>query len=112
MDCLFCNIASGKIPSKKVYEDDIAYVFEDIAPMAPTHLLAIPKEHIGGPDCVGPKHVAVVGHLMMIAARTAKDAGLGAGYRIVANCGLKGGQTVDQLHYHILGGRQLSWPPG
>lgn len=107
-DCLFCKIVAGEIPSTKVYEDDQILAFRDIAPMAPTHILVIPKQHIGGVDEITPENSAVVSHIFEIIPKIAKEEGLTGGYRVVSNIGEDGGQTVRHLHFHILGGRKLS----
>lgn len=108
MDCLFCKIISGDIPSNKVYEDDKILAFRDINPMAPTHILVIPKEHIGGVDELNAENSAVVAHIFTKIAEIAKNEGLTNGYRVVSNIGEDGGQTVRHLHFHILGGKKLS----
>jgi len=112
MSCLFCKIAAGEIPSTGVYQDELAYAFADINPKAPAHLLIIPREHIGSLDEAGKEHRALLGHLMWVAAEIARRKGMGRGYRIVVNTGKDGGQTIDHLHLHLLGGRSLVWPPG
>ncbi len=113
MDCLFCKIISGEIPSKKVYEDDKVYAFYDISPAAPVHVLIIPKEHIPSANALTEENADVVGHIFAVAAKLAADLGVAeGGYRIVNNCGEDGGQTVHHLHFHLLGGRSLQWPPG
>lgn len=104
-DCLFCKILKGEIPSKKVYEDDLVYAFEDIAPAAPVHILIIPKEHICCLNKAAPEHQALLGHILLTAQKLAKDLGVsGDGYRIVNNCGKNAGQTVFHLHFHLLAG--------
>lgn len=108
MDCLFCKIISGEIPSTKVYEDDKILAFRDINPMAPTHILVIPKEHIGGVDELNADNSAVVAHIFAKIAEIAKNEGLTNGFRVVSNIGEDGGQTVRHLHFHILGGKKLS----
>ena len=108
MDCLFCKIISGEIPSTKVYEDDRILAFRDIAPMAPTHILVIPKEHIGGVDELNDSNSAIVAHIFAKIAEIAKKEGLDNGYRVVSNIGEDGGQTVRHLHFHILGGKKLA----
>lgn len=113
MDCLFCKIIAGDIPSAKVYEDDKVYAFRDIEPQAPVHILIIPKEHIASANELNEENASVVGHIFAVAAKIAKDEGIAdGGYRIVNNCGQDGGQTVKHLHFHMLGGRSLQWPPG
>jgi len=112
MSCLFCRIAGGEIPSTPVFEDDLAYAFADIGPKAPVHILVVPREHISSMIDVGEDKSALLGHLMWVAAQIARDKGLGNGYRIVVNAGADGGQTVDHLHLHLLGGRAMTWPPG
>lgn len=113
MDCLFCKIVAGDIPSAKVYEDDKVYAFRDIEPQAPVHILIIPKEHISSANELTEENASIVGHIFAVAAKIAKDEGIAdGGYRIVNNCGQDGGQTVGHLHFHMLGGRSLAWPPG
>jgi len=111
MDCLFCKIAAGEIPSKKVYEDDLCYAFYDIDPQAPTHFLVIPKAHIASVSEVTPENQAVVGHIFSVIAQIAKDLGLES-YRVVSNIGEQAGQSVFHLHFHVLSGRDMTWPPG
>lgn len=108
MDCLFCRIVSGEIPSTKVYEDDRILAFRDIDPQAPTHVLVIPKEHISGVDGLNADNAAVVSHIFAKIAEIAKNEGLTNGYRVVSNVGEDGGQTVRHLHFHILGGKKLN----
>lgn len=113
MDCLFCKIIAGEIPSSKVYEDETVYAFRDIEPQAPVHILIVPKEHIACANEIDEKNSAIVGHIFSVAAKLAKEEGIAdGGYRIVNNCGVDGGQTVNHLHFHMLGGRSLAWPPG
>ena len=112
MDCIFCKIAVGEIPAEKVYEDERALIFRDIHPCAPTHLLAIPKEHITSAADINTSNADVIAHLFTVIAQVAKDSGLENGFRVVTNNGKDGGQTVGHLHFHLLGGRQLGWPPG
>ena len=113
MDCLFCKIAAGEIPSTKVYEDDLVYAFRDIEPQAPVHVLIIPKQHIASLNEINDENCAIVGHIFKVAAEIAKSEGIAEeGYRVVTNIGENGGQTVKHLHYHMLGGRSLQWPPG
>ena len=101
MDCLFCKIINGEIPSKKVYEDDLVYAFHDIAPIAPVHFLVIPKQHISG--------AAVVAHIFEVIAKITKDMGLDGGFRVITNNGDDAGQTVKHLHFHVVAGKQLGW---
>ena len=108
MDCLFCKIIAGDIPSTKVYEDELVYAFRDIAPQAPTHILVIPKAHISGVSDITAENSAVVAHIFEVIPAIAKAEGLTGGYRVVSNCGADAGQTVFHLHFHILGGKALS----
>lgn len=108
MDCLFCKIIAGEIPSKKVYEDDKILAFRDINPMAPTHILVIPKEHVGGVDELNGENSAIVAYIFAKIAEIAKKEGLTGGYRVVSNVGDDGGQTVRHLHFHVLGGKKLN----
>jgi histidine triad (HIT) family protein len=110
-DCLFCKIAAGQIPSKKVYEDARVYAFHDIAPKAPTHVLVIPKKHIGRLADSGAEDRELLGEVVSRAAAIAKDLGL-EHYRLVVNNGEGAGQTVFHIHFHLMGGRPMSWPPG
>ena len=107
-NCLFCKIVAGTIPSTKVYEDETVLAFRDIAPMAPTHILVIPKTHIPSVDGVTAGNSAVVAHIFEVIPQIAKAEGLENGYRVVSNCGADAGQTVPHLHFHILGGHQLT----
>lgn len=107
-DCIFCKIAAGEIPSTKVYEDETVFAFRDIAPMAPTHVLVIPKEHISGCNGITPENSTVVAHIFEVIPRIAEAEGLAGGYRVVSNCGDDAGQTVHHLHFHVLGGRKLT----
>ena len=107
MDCLFCKIAAGDIPSTKVYEDELVYAFRDIAPQAPTHILVIPKAHIGSVNEITAENSGVVSHIFEVIPEIAKAEGLTGGYRVVSNCGADAGQTVFHLHFHILGGKTL-----
>jgi histidine triad (HIT) family protein len=111
-DCLFCKIVAGTIPAKRVYEDDQCLCFADIHPQAPTHLLLISKRHIASLAYVETGDAPLLGHLLAKAADVARGAGLAHGYRVVINTGADGGQTVDHLHLHLLGGRYMGWPPG
>lgn len=107
-DCLFCKIVAGEIPSTKVYEDETVYAFRDIAPQAPTHVLVIPKEHIKDAGEITAENSALVAHCLEVAAMIAKQENLTGGFRIVSNCGADAGQTVNHLHFHVLGGKTLS----
>lgn len=112
MNCLFCQIIGGSIPSTPVYQDDLCYAFADIRPQAPVHVLVAPREHIVSLAESEAQHRALLGHLLWAAAQIARTKNLPKGYRMVINTGEDGGQTVDHLHIHLLGGRPLSWPPG
>ena len=106
-DCLFCRIVAGEIPSDRLHEDDLVLAVRDIAPRAPTHILLMPRRHIAEAD--GP----MLGRLFAVAADLARQAGIAdSGYRLVSNVGRWGGQTVDHLHVHLMGGRAFEWPPG
>lgn len=112
-NCIFCKIVSGEIPAAKIFEDDRAVVFRDINPQAPTHALVIPRQHVASLSEASETDEALLGHLLLVAARVARDEGLAAsGYRTVINTGAEAGQTVFHLHVHLLGGRSLTWPPG
>lgn len=110
-DCLFCKIAAGEIPSKKVYEDDLCYAFYDIDPQAPTHFLVIPKQHIASVSEVTAENQAVVGHIFSVIAKLSQELGMES-YRVVSNIGEQAGQSVFHLHFHVLSGRDMTWPPG
>ena len=112
MDCLFCKIRAGEIPSTKVYEDEFVYAFRDIDPKAPFHAVVIPKEHIGSAAEITAENSAVVAKIYEAIAEIARREGLEKGFRVVTNCGADGGQTVGHLHFHLLAGRALGWPPG
>ena len=107
-NCLFCKIVAGDIPSTKVYEDELVLAFRDIAPQAPTHILVIPKAHIPSAAAITPENSAVVAHIFEVIPKIAAEEGLEGGFRVVSNCGDHAGQTVHHLHFHILGGKQLS----
>jgi histidine triad (HIT) family protein len=112
-ECLFCRIASGEIPAAVTYQDDLVVAFRDISPQAPTHVLLIPRKHVASLSHLSVAEDAIVGHLVRIAAQIAENEGVSAGgYRLVANCGPEAGQSVDHVHFHLLGGRPLGWPPG
>ena len=108
MNCLFCKIIAGEIPSTKVYEDDLVFAFRDIAPQAPTHILVVPKAHMVSVNDVTAENSAVVAHIFEVIPQIAKAEGLENGYRVVSNCGDDAGQTVHHLHFHILGGKKLA----
>ena len=108
MDCLFCKIVAGDIPSTKVYEDEKVLAFRDIAPQAPTHILVIPKTHIGSVAEITGENSGVVAHIFEVIPSIAEKEGLVNGYRVVSNCGADAGQTVHHLHFHILGGAELN----
>jgi histidine triad (HIT) family protein len=110
--CLFCRIASGEIPADIVHSDDQLIVFRDINPQAPTHVLAIPRRHIPSARELGPGDRELLAALFEALRMTADAAGLADGYRIVTNVGPAAGQSVEHLHFHLLGGRRLTWPPG
>ncbi len=110
-DCLFCKIIAGDIPSNKLYEDPVCLAFHDIDPQAPTHFLVIPKEHIQSVSQVNTTNAATVGHIFAVIARLAGELGLES-YRVVSNIGDQAGQSVHHLHFHVLSGRDMTWPPG
>lgn len=110
-DCLFCKIISGEIPSDKLYEDELCCAFRDIAPQAPTHFLVIPKAHIGSAAEVDAGNSAVVAHIFEVIAKLTRERGVES-YRIVSNIGEQAGQSVPHLHFHVLAGRDMTWPPG
>lgn len=113
MSCIFCQIASGEIPTAKLYEDDLVVAFNDLEPQAPVHILIIPKQHIESVNDINPENSSVIAHIFEIAGKLAKEKGLAEnGYRVVNNCGEWGGQSVMHLHFHLLGGRSMKWPPG
>ncbi len=111
-DCLFCKIIRGEIPAKKVHEDEHTFAFEDISPQAPTHVLIVPKKHIRGLKEAVQEDAELIGHLQLAAAKIGRQRGIEEGYRTVLNVGPKSGQSVFHLHLHLLGGRDLLWPPG
>lgn len=108
MDCIFCKIIAGDIPSTKVYEDELVFAFRDINPQAPTHILVIPKAHIASVNDITAENSAVVAHIFEVIPKIAAMENLKDGYRVVSNCGPDAGQTVFHLHFHILGGKELS----
>ncbi|MCS1350462.1 histidine triad nucleotide-binding protein [Mechercharimyces sp. CAU 1602] len=112
-DCIFCGIVAGSIPSKQVYEDEEMIAFHDLYPAAPVHVLIIPKKHIPSMLAVTEEDYVLMGRMTKVIQSLAQELGIAeSGFRVVNNCGEEGGQTVGHLHYHILGGRSLGWPPG
>ena len=111
-NCIFCKIVNKEIPSKPVYEDDKILAFHDLSPQAPVHVLIIPKVHISSLDHVETHHQEILGHLLGKVKDIAAELGLENGYRLVTNCGADGMQTVDHIHFHLLGKRLMKWPPG
>jgi histidine triad (HIT) family protein len=112
-DCLFCKIVAGSVPSTRVHEDDVVVAFRDIAPRAPTHIIVVPRDHIASAAELTEEHGPMLGRLLAATAQIARQEGIAdAGYRLVSNVGRWGGQTVDHLHFHLLGGRAFEWPPG
>lgn len=113
MSCIFCKIVNGEIPSKKIYEDEKVYAFHDINPESPVHFLVIPKDHIASANEINEKNSGVISHIFLVINKLVRELGIDEdGYRIVNNCGKLGGQTVEHIHFHVLGGRELTWPPG
>ena len=112
MDCLFCKIAAGEIPSNKLFEDDELLAFYDIDPQAPVHFLVIPKKHIDSAAALTEEDSALLGHVFAVIAKVCEELGCEKGYRVVSNVGGDGGQTVKHLHFHVLAKRSLAWPPG
>ena len=111
-DCLFCKIVAGSIPAKRVFEDELCISFADLRPQAPTHLLIVPRQHIASLADAEPAQSSLFGHLLTKSAEIARASGLSGGYRVVLNTGADGGQTVEHIHLHLLGGRRMGWPPG
>ena len=112
MDCLFCKIAAGEIPSTKVYEDEFVYAFLDIEPQAPFHAIIIPRQHISGADKINGENSILIAKVFEAVAKIAEKENLEKGFRVVNNCGEEGGQTVGHIHIHLLARRNLAWPPG
>jgi histidine triad (HIT) family protein len=110
--CLFCKIAHRELEANVIFESNTIVAFRDIAPVAPTHVLVIPKRHISSATELGPQDGGLVAEMFEVMARIARDEGLEHGHRIVTNVGPEAGQTVDHLHFHLIGGRPMSWPPG
>ncbi|GAA0685920.1 MAG: histidine triad nucleotide-binding protein [Clostridium cadaveris] len=112
-NCIFCKIINGEIPSQKVYEDDVVFAFKDISPEAPFHILIVPKCHIRNINEINNDNSHIIAHIFEVINKITVEQGIDKdGYRVVSNCGEHGGQTVDHLHFHLLGGRNLAWPPG
>lgn len=111
-DCIFCKIANGEIPSNKVYEDESVVAFHDLDPQAPTHILVIPKEHIASASDINENNSAVIAHIFEVIAKIAEENGFENDFRVVNNCGDRAGQTVKHLHFHIMSGREFTWPAG
>jgi histidine triad (HIT) family protein len=111
-DCMFCKIAAGEIPSRRIHEDDEAVAFHDINPQAPVHVLIVPRRHIGSLNEASEADRSLLGGLLLTARKLARELGVGSGYRVVNNCGATAGQSVFHVHLHLLGGRTLEWPPG
>jgi histidine triad (HIT) family protein len=111
-DCLFCKIAAGEIPAKIAYEDDDLIAFHDINPQAPVHLLIVPRRHIASLDEAGDGDGALLGKILLTLQRLARELKIDSGYRVVTNCGASAGQSVFHIHFHLLGGRAMGWPPG
>ena len=113
MNCLFCKIAAHELDTTLIYEDHEIVAFHDIAPQAPHHILIIPKKHIATINDIQPEDNALIGNMMLAAQKIARELGLSDdGYRVVMNCNRHGGQAVYHIHFHLLGGRQMGWPPG
>ncbi len=112
MDCLFCKIAAGEIPSTKIYEDEWVYAFADIDPQAPFHAIIIPREHIASAAEITAENSGLIAKVFEAVAKIAKQENLEKGFRVVNNCGEQGGQTVGHIHFHLLARRNLQWPPG
>ena len=112
-DCIFCKIANGELGTEFVYEDELVVAFNDLSPQAPVHILIVPKEHIASALELDENNQNIVGHIFGVAGKIARDLGFAEnGFRVVNNCGKDGGQTVGHIHFHLLAGRYLEWPPG
>jgi histidine triad (HIT) family protein len=109
---IFKKIIDGEVPARIVYQDDVCLAFHDVNAQAPVHVLVIPKKEIPSVDAIGDEDAAILSHIWLTIPKLAKQLGLTDGYRVVVNCGRSAGQTVDHLHYHLIGGRSLAWPPG
>ena len=112
MSCIFCEIANKQIPSETIYEDEKIMMFKDLDPKAPVHILVIPKEHIASANDITEENCDIIAHIFKKIASLSANLNLKNGFRIVNNCGENGGQTVNHLHFHVLAGRKLEWPPG
>lgn len=113
MDCIFCSIIKGEIPSEKVYEDEKVLAFKDINPVAPVHIIVIPKEHISSVLDITEKNQHVLSDIFSAINKIVKELNIDSeGFRVVNNCGERGGQTVNHIHFHLIGGRDMQWPPG
>ena len=112
-ECIFCKIIKKQIPCEMLYEDDKVIGFKDISPQAPIHVIIVPKQHFADLNCLKQSESEIIGHIFIVAKEIAGTLGIAeSGYRIVTNCGEQGGQTVQHIHFHLLGGRMLQWPPG
>lgn len=112
-DCIFCKIIQGQLASKKVHEDELCIAFDDVNPQSPVHTLVVPKQHVASLEGFQPKDQSLLGHLVNVCRSVAKQKGIAeSGYRIVINTGAQSGQTVFHVHFHVLGGRAMRWPPG
>jgi len=111
-DCIFCKVVSGAIPSRKAFESDDLLAFHDVNPQAPVHLLLIPKRHVASLDEIRDEHRELLGKLLGAIPQIARDNGMAGAYRVVNNCGAAAGQSVFHIHFHLLGGREMNWPPG
>jgi len=112
VDCIFCKIAAGEIPSDKVHEDDDLVAFRDLNPQAPVHVLVIPRKHLASLNDANAEDRALLGRILLTMRELAEKLGVGSGYRVVNNCGASAGQSVLHIHFHLLGGRAMDWPPG
>ena len=111
-DCLFCKIVAGDVPAQKIWEDDDAVAFKDIRPQAPVHVLVVPRRHVASLEDAADGDGPLLGRLLLAAQRLARELNVADGYRVVTNCGGQAGQSVFHLHFHLLGGRVMEWPPG
>ena len=111
-DCLFCKIAAGEIPAKLVHEDEDVIAFHDISPQAPVHVLVVPRRHLASLDEAVAEDGELLGRILLTIRRLARELGVESGYRVVNNCGASAGQSVFHIHFHLLGGRPMGWPPG